>query len=547
MNADAVRPLPSRFAAARASSALRPGPTRFGLVSIALAVLCIGWTWTAGTISAPNERVRVFLSMALVDRGEVAIDAEIRRFGRVIDLAEREGHFYSDKAPGSSFLGAVPYAAARLLGVPVDDFKAQDMLTLMRNGLMLPVSLAGGLVLYLLLLRRRIRETSALLACLLWMLSTPAFHYGGAFYGHHIAAVFLLVGLYFIEAPEASLAKSLAAGLFIGFSVLTEYQAAPASVLLGLWALYLWRKQPLYVVSFGLGAGVCALVLMAYNHAAFGSPFALSYTHVTNAAFVHNHDHGIGGIDLPKAEAIKGLLFSRKRGLFVTAPALLLIFPGIVALFRSRAESSVAPSGKQRAYALLLGAIVVCQVLIIAGFDAWWGGWSFGPRLLLPAFGIAMVLIAYALQVMQAFWAKGLVLAACLVGFIQVQTMEATMFEVPETLLNPWLEVGLYGLKANLCSPSLGNYLGLASCWGALPGMLIGLALLGMAWVRYAGFGSHFEPRALTASSHAWLAAALGLCLTALALAVLSQPAASTKQAQRFQRSLPRFVDQAGR
>ncbi len=515
MNAEAGRALPH----ARA--------TRFGIVCIALAVLCIGWTWTAGTISAPNERARVFLSMALVDRGEVAIDPEIKRFGRLIDVATREGRSYSDKAPGSSFLGTLPYALIKLVGVRTDELSAHALVSLQRTCVMLPISLLGGLMLYLLLLRRRLREGTALFASLLWMLATPAFHYGGAFYGHHIAAVFLLLGLYLIEHPSPSLPRSLAAGFCLGFAVLTEYQAAPASVLLGLFAVYVWRKEPRLIVAFGLGAGVCALALLAYNNAAFGSPFALSYSHVTNPAFVHNHDHGIGGIDLPQAEAVMGLLFTLRRGLFITAPALLLMLPGLWALFR-----------KERLTALLLFAIVVCQVLIIAGYDAWWGGWSFGPRLLLPAFGIAMLLVAYGLEALPSVWAQPLVVASVLVGFVQVQVMEATLFEVPETLFNPFREVGLYGLEANLCSPSLGNYLGLASCWGVLPSVLLGLALLGTAWFRYAGH---------LGRSRSIAAACAGLCLTALAFVALSQPAPADKQAHKFQRILPKLVDQAKR
>ncbi len=64
----------------------------------------------------PNELSRVYLTQAIVERGSLDIDEEVRGgIGEFSDLARYDGHYYSDKAIGISLLGVPVYAAARAL------------------------------------------------------------------------------------------------------------------------------------------------------------------------------------------------------------------------------------------------------------------------------------------------------------------------------------------------------------------------------------------------------------------------------------------------
>ena len=69
------------------------------------------------------------------------------------------------------------------------------------------------------------------------------------------------------------------------------------------------------------------------------------------------------------------LLFSPYRGLFYSAPWLLLAVPGVVRLWRSR----------YRAETLVIVSVAVLYLLLNAGLTDWHGGWAAGPRHLVPA------------------------------------------------------------------------------------------------------------------------------------------------------------------
>lgn len=446
-------------------------------LALATVLTCIAWTWIPLTISVPNERTRAYLTMALVERGELRVDSEVKRFGRVIDLAKSEGHYYTDKAPGTSWLGVPVYGLARVL-TPGATWTASEVLALLRRALMLPIALLGLIALFKLLTRLGVSEPSAALATVAWPLATTAQHYAGALMGHHIVAVALVTSMWLAIEARAGLgmrARMLlfGAGVLAGIAGLVEYQAGPACAVLGVWVLISERRRPLCVLAFALGVAPGLAGLLAYNAAAFGSPFALSYTHVATQGFASNHNHGIGGIDVPKLEAIEGLLTSTHRGLFVTAPLTVLAIPGCAWLAHKHVDLAIA-----------IALMMVMQLLVIAGFDGWWGGWSYGPRLLLPVLGVAFVPIAFALEALRTrALGVALVSALVLIGAVQSGAMRASFFESPEELQNPLYDVAFPALERGLCAPSLGQALGLSRCGGVVPGALLAGLVLAVAWV----------------------------------------------------------------
>ena len=63
--------------------------------------------------SGYNQNVRFDLTRAMVERGTLTIDAYHEN---TLDKAFRDGHYYCDKPPGISFLGAPAYFLAYRLG-----------------------------------------------------------------------------------------------------------------------------------------------------------------------------------------------------------------------------------------------------------------------------------------------------------------------------------------------------------------------------------------------------------------------------------------------
>jgi hypothetical protein len=62
-----------------------------------------------------NQNSRFDLTRAIVEHHTIAIDAFADNTG---DKAQREGHWFSDKAPGLSLLAVPPYAGAARAGWP---------------------------------------------------------------------------------------------------------------------------------------------------------------------------------------------------------------------------------------------------------------------------------------------------------------------------------------------------------------------------------------------------------------------------------------------
>jgi len=70
----------------------------------------------------------------------------------------------------------------------------------------------------------------------------------------------------------------------------------------------------------------------------------------------------------------EGLLFSPSRGLLVFVPIVLLPLYLTVRHWRDL---------RQRRLALLTLAVIVVHIVMTASWELWWGGWSYGPRMLM--------------------------------------------------------------------------------------------------------------------------------------------------------------------
>jgi hypothetical protein len=126
-----------------------------------------------------------------------------------------------------------------------------------------------------------------------------------------------------------------------------------------------WRSVFFYV----LGGAPFAAVLLLYNWTIFGSPFAFPYG---SAAFTESA--GIAGQGLfgfPTLSNAYLILFSPSRGLFFTAPVLVLC---VAAFLTSRDRSTLRH--KVRIAAIAVSVVAMC------GYGAAHGGWASATRYL---------------------------------------------------------------------------------------------------------------------------------------------------------------------
>jgi hypothetical protein len=305
-----------------------------------------------------NPGSRILTVLGLVENGTLRADAWR---DLTIDGAFVGGHFYSDKAPLSSFL-VVPFffvwrALVHRPLAPLD----LDVAVFLGD----VVTAALPFAAFTALLRRSAaRWTSARDAvwiALMAAFGSCVFVAAGAYVGNVLAGA-LFVFAYHLAACDLERRATLA-GFLAGLAVLSEYPMLVGAALLG---VYVATRGVKLAARFAMGAAPCAAVMLAYDAAITGSPFDLPQRHV-RALFFPPWGRRFA-LDAQTLHAARMLLFSEYRGLLVYAPLLLVLFPLAIA----RAESSARRG--------LLLAIACAQFTFVASYWMWDGGWSIGPR-----------------------------------------------------------------------------------------------------------------------------------------------------------------------
>jgi hypothetical protein len=442
-----------------------------------------------------NTASRLMLTYALVDRGTVAITGLDRQTN---DKAWFQGEYYSDKLPGFSLLAALPYAVARWvfrlpshpLGGPALRFWAADYwVTLGTSGL---ATAAIGSILVLWARELGCRPGRATIVGLAYGLATPAYVYATLAYGHQASALALFASLFLLwRRRHARDALGLVlAGFLAAYAAVIELQVGPVSAILGLYLLaqcLRGDRRPDALALFAIGAAIPTLILLAYNQFAFGSPFDMGYFHEAIKQFANVHNPGNPlGLKRPDqfGRTLMALLWGRYRGLTFYAPILLLTVPGWIVLFVRRCWD----------LAIVTLLVVVAVVLVNLFYPEWTGGWSTGPRLLLPLIPFAMLPVAALLagksRLTRVATIMALVLA--LLGGVEMLLFQGAGGRIPFAVNDPlvqfvwphWIGPARI-LDRNLVSLAAPEFSArLAGGWQAaqfLPLVLVqGLAVLGL-------------------------------------------------------------------
>jgi hypothetical protein len=430
-----------------------------------------------------NQSTRVGAILAFVEPGPnrctlrldefVASDARNLMTG---DWARgADGHYYSNKAPGLSFVGipayAVLYGLERLVGAEPRSEPVTRFNTILLNLCCTVVWTAAASALLLLFLGASgSGRDEALLGALGFAFGTLMFPYDTSLWGHPTAAACLLAALCLAWWP-GGVRRPWLAGLLGGFACLVDYLAVFALVAVGV-ALLVRRASWRDRIAFAAGVGVPLLTLLVYQRVIFGS-FLTTASSQSNPAFLdETRAFGLlGGFD---ASALFGLLFSPWRGLFLYCPVLL--FSGLGAWQRWRAG--------QRSLVAACAASFAALLWFVASVSYWWGGMASGPRYLITALPLFAVLAPRTGAL--APWTRWLYFAALALSVCNMLTLSAAELMMAEDERNP-----LYGLAYRLLAAgdyphlidatNLGQWLGLLPPWDLVAfGLLFGGWTIGL-------------------------------------------------------------------
>ena len=316
---------------------------------------------------------------------------------------ERLPYFFVEKNNHVlSFYGIVPgllnvpaYLIADALGLDLLANRAR--LTKWTTGVVSALSVA---FMYLVSARICAQRRSALLISLLYAFATCCWSVtANTLWWNGPSLLFLSIALMLLLQPNSGLAPLC--GFFLGMAVWNRPTNIAFALPLATYMLLYNGNRKLFVAS----AAVPAILMAWYSYVYWGDIWTLGQGHRLGT-------HEFSGSIL---NGIAGLLFSPSRGLFIYSPIFLFSLPVLVgALFRRE----LPPLYRYLSIGLLL------DLLLTAKWRVWWGGWSFGYRMLielLPGLTVLLALawerkIATRWRLQVAFWPT--VLASFYIHFL---------------------------------------------------------------------------------------------------------------------------------
>jgi hypothetical protein len=348
---------------------------RYELLVLALVALA---SLAVVNLAGPQDRTRYELTRHVVLYHTLTIEPGF------FDRAQHGGHTYSDKAPGMSFLAVPAYEVERLLGVARAPSGWQDEGDLSLWGLR--VATSGLLFLLATFLVGRTAEAlvprTGAATAVVFGAATIVAPLAPTFFEHDAAACFAFLAFVFAWRQRRR-AMLVGSGLAAGVAVLFDYSTGLIVLALAVYVVVQARAR---IGWFLLGGVPAALALGAYDLAAFGSPFHVSYSYEAGP-LAHQQRGGFLGIGVPSLSGIDQTLFV-DRGALVFSPVLVACAVGLVLMYRRgyRGEAAVA------------GFVTVALTLADAGYFLPYGGGTPGPRFLAASIPFLCLGLPFALE-----------------------------------------------------------------------------------------------------------------------------------------------------
>jgi hypothetical protein len=469
----------------------RAGLPRLFFLLVFVPLLCV-FPYLRG-VNNPNEYVRVFTAMSIVDRGTFRIDEPVQLYGWVNDMAkvpskeDGQPHYFMVKAPLSVYLGLPGYAifskvVAPALGhhLPTEKTSQEERLWWLRGSTWALRLFASNLPCFLFLVwfERYLRAFSpdpsiryaAVAAC---GLGTNYLAYTHMFASHaqYAAAAFLAFAL---TERELRLSRgdsrarrprfAFLAGVFTSACVALEYHALFLAIILSLFgAIVFWRPKNL--VAFGLGGLVNVPGVMYFHWRAYGNPLTPGHQMLETQKFAIEHQTGLWGVVWPTWDHLKALSVDPGFGFFGMSPFMwlgLLAVPLVL----------LTPGAPPRTAKMLRVATFVwflCGLdlfLVNAGIIEWRAGWTVGPRYLAAcppffAFGAVIGLERIAAGgVARRAVARGVAGGLALAGVLTIGTVGLLYDTLPESIERPFAQFAVPMIRSGHVPHHVGEWVG---------------------------------------------------------------------------------------
>lgn len=378
-----------------------------------------------------NEESNLALTRAIVNENRFEIDSFANLTG---DRAVYNGHYYTDKEPGLSFLASLPYGIWKLVynffpesfkakyaesgGYVAELYDSVQILTLINPGfftfasmILVTVFTSGifssltAVLVYKISKHFLKNQGLGILLAMCYGMGTLAFPSALHFMAQPTATFLSFLSFFLLfKTKDGKWEKNkyfLLSGLVAGLSITVDRLAILPALLLVAYSLWLNKR---FSALFLSGLLLSVLPFLMYNYGIFGNPLDLASSYIDRR--IYRTAYPLSGMSLlfpdeqPRnvmmmgfldASAIKQLiehfhfiptfpnfyiilrlLIYPYRGLLFYSPILVLSFLGLFFMFK-----------KHKAETVLIALALILLLSIISMRRTWWGGYGFGNRYLL--------------------------------------------------------------------------------------------------------------------------------------------------------------------
>lgn len=410
------------------------------------------------------------------------------------DWARHDGHYYSNKAPGTTVAG-VPFYLVLSRVEMAFGLDLQDATVSLVNAYLihlfvsvLPACL-GVAAMYGVVRAGRGSRSQALAVAAVLAFGSLLFPLSTELIGHGPALAWVALGLLFLESGPTDRRAALAlSGLFLGMAVLTEYITAITLLFVLIYVTWTSRRQVVWLIAGGIPP---LMLYLFYHQVCFGRAVTMA-TAFSNPLFLRP-GMAAGQFGAFSPVVFCKLLFSPYRGLFFYSPVFLLSLPAIWLWIRDN---------PRRPLPWLCAANMGAYVLLLACFAGWHGGATPGPRYLTASLPFWVLPLQRTMRVRRLRPLLTLLAAVSVMNMLVVAAVSPT---VPEEWTNPllghlypmfwrgelspWefpikLHFDLTAVQRSWTAFNWGERLGLDGLMSLVPGLAVGATCFGLAWQR---------------------------------------------------------------
>ena len=375
------------------------------LFLLSFSVFTLNFRYVGCGDTEPNELLAVsFLKEGNLDFNEYFIPQRLPYGFR--DLKGRIVSVYPI-VPG---LLSIPlYLSADILGI--DIFKQRFMLALISASL---ISSFSALFLYLSLRDILKRDANPLIFSLIYCFATPLLSITSrGLWSHTASLLFITLCLFFIFNKEGRYIKY--SGLALGLAIWSR----PINIFIALFLIiYVFMKYKSSFKWFLVMFFIPLFMLGIYSHRYLGSILTLGQL------------QGINGFSGNFWSGFLGLLFSPSRGILIYSPIFIFSFVYIFFVFFSKESLPIYR---------YLSLAVLSFILVFSKWHMWWGGQSYGYRVISDLTPILIIFLALA-------WEKFIDKSRCL----KVIFIAALLFSIYTHLLGAFVYPGGFNFSPDL-------------------------------------------------------------------------------------------------